>query len=52
MAALQPWLDGNYKYVWNEKVLGFAFVEGEDVTLEGPTVHKDHVEKSLEEWQL
>jgi len=47
MAASQPWLDGNYKLVWNEKFYYVATVEGEDATLEGPVIQEGHVEKGL-----
>ena len=48
MAAIQPWLDGIYKLALNRKCFGVAFVEGEDVTLEGPMIHEDLVDKGLD----
>ena len=35
MAALQKWLNGNYKNLWNGKVVGMSFVEGEVATFTG-----------------
>jgi len=46
MAALQLWVDGSYKVIWNEQVIGVSFVEGEDaiINLHG---REDDIETGL-----
>merc|ERR1739838_241649 len=46
MAALQLWVDGSYKVIWNEQIIGVSFVEGEDaiINLHG---REDDIETGL-----